>query len=438
MMNNIPLSEEQLRIVNSEDCNIIVAAGAGAGKTRVLTERVKRLLNNGVDATGIVVITFTNLAAEELQERLANTPNANKCFIGTIHSLANTLLSTKYNFSIYTQEIQDGYMKFLINHYAKYATYDDYETLMDAFKQMRFGLCKFETIVQTFKPEVLDELYILLNYNQVHDTLDYRDYPQDVTTMSRVNNVITFDELLQKCSEYFHNHDTHINYLFVDELQDIGYLEYDFLQELGAEHNFFIGDDYQAIYGFKGGDVQIFLSLLRDVGWSPYYLVENYRNGAIILQYANSIIKNAKDIIPKKSICKSGKIGSVDIANKSEFPKFLSRFTDGTYTDYKDWFILVRNNSELAKIAKMLEVRNIPYVTFRNSEVSKTEKDRLLSANAVKVLTIHMSKGSESKNVVLYGNFILNPTPKSNSEELKVFYVGITRTEEQLFIFNGK
>lgn len=437
-MNNIPLSKEQLRIVNSEDRNIIVAAGAGAGKTRVLTERVKRLLNSGVDATGIVVITFTNLAAEELQERLANTPNANRCFIGTIHSLANTLLSTKYNFSIYTQEIQDGYMKFLINHYAKYATYDDYETLMDAFKQMRFGLCKFETIVQTFKPEVLDELYILLNYNQVHDTLDYRDYPQDVTTMSRVNNVITFDELLQKCSEYFHNHDTHINYLFVDELQDVGYLEYDFLQELGAEHNFFIGDDYQAIYGFKGGDVQIFLSLLQDAGWSPYYLVENYRNGAIILQYANSIIKNAKDIIPKKSICKSGKIGSVDIANKSEFPKFLSGFTNGTYTDYKDWFILVRNNSELTKIAKMLEVRNIPYVTFRNSEVSKAEKDRLLGANAVKVLTIHMSKGSESKNVVLYGDFILNPTPKSKSEEIKVFYVGITRTEEQLFIFNGK
>ena len=437
-MNDIPLSGEQLRIVNSKDRNIIVAAGAGAGKTRVLTERVKRLLNSGADATGIVVITFTNLAAEELQERLANTPNANRCFIGTIHSLANTLLSTKYNFSIYTQEIQDGYMKFLINHYAKYATYDDYETLMEAFKQMRFGLCKFETIVQTFKPEVLDELYILLNYNQVHDTLDYRDYPQDVVTMSKVNNVITFDELIQKCSEYFHNHNTHINYLFVDELQDVGYLEYDFLKELGAEHNFFIGDDYQAIYGFKGGDVKIFLSLLQDAGWSPYYLVENYRNGAIILQYANSIIKNAKDIIPKKSICKSGKIGSVDIANKSEFPKFLSGFTNGTYTDYKDWFILVRNNSELTKIAKMLEVRNIPYVTFRNSEVSKAEKDRLLGANAVKVLTIHMSKGSESKNVVLYGDFILNPTPKSKSEEIKVFYVGITRTEEQLFIFNGK
>ena len=435
-MSDILLSDEQEKIVSSSAKNIIVAAGAGSGKTRVLTERVKRLLEKSVDPRGIVVITFTNLAASELHDRLNGVPNAERCFIGTIHSLASALLSTKYDFEIFNEQIQDTYIKFLLNHYARYATYDDYDTLMDAFRQLQSNLCKYDDIVRVFKPKVLDELLILLGYDQQHNLLDYKDYPQTVITMCKVNHVITFDELIEKCTEYFQYHNTHINYLFVDELQDIGYLEYDFLMKLEAANNFFIGDDYQAIYKFKGGDVGIFLSLLKNPDWSPYYLEDNYRNGSIILNFANGVINKASDIIHKNSICKSGRIGSVDIKRKSQFVSFLSTFTDGSITNYGDWFILTRSNRELNEVSEILKGQKIPYVTFKKSELTSEEKDILMSKNVIKVLTVHTSKGSESENVILYGHFPLNPTSRTKSEEIKVLYVGITRTKEKLIIFN--
>ena len=436
-MSDITLSPSQEQIVNSTARNIIVTAGAGSGKTRVLTERVKKLLQDGVDPRGVVVITFTNMAAEELQERLQGIPNADKCFIGTIHSLANAILSTRYEYTLYSEQIQNNYMKFLINRYAKYATYDDYDTLMDAYRQLHIGKCKYDDILRYFKPKVLDELYILLEYEQAHGTLDYRDYPQTVRTMSRVDNVITFDELIERCSKYFSQHNTHINYLFVDELQDVGTLEFNFLLELDAKYNFFIGDDYQAIYGFKGGDVQIFLSLLKDPDWTPYYLEDNYRNGAIILQYANSIICHAKDILSKKSVCKSGKLGSVDIQSTFEFSNFLSSLNKDN-TSYVDWFILTRSNADLDFVVTELTKQNVPVVSFKKSEITKAEKDEALSKNAVKVFTIHTAKGLESRNVALYGHFPLKPTMSTKSEEIKVFYVGITRAQEKLIIFNIK
>jgi DNA helicase-2/ATP-dependent DNA helicase PcrA len=115
--NLINLSEEQLSIVTSTANNIIVNAGAGAGKTRVLVERVKHLLKQGVNPTSIVVITFTNMAADELKERLAHIKGSSNCFVGTIHSYANmSLKRSGYQFEIFSEQHQDQFMnKFLVN-----------------------------------------------------------------------------------------------------------------------------------------------------------------------------------------------------------------------------------------------------------------------------------------------------------------------------------
>lgn len=432
------LDKEQQEIVNSPASNIIVAAGAGSGKTRVLTERVKRLLSEGVNPTSVVVITFTNMAAEELQERLLNVPNSEKCFIGTIHSLANKLLSsTEYTYDIFSQYYQDTYMKYLINHFAKYCSEVDYDNLVRMFKQVHMGNMDYEELVNSFPCKTLDELYILLGNNMQHDSLKYSDYPYDVMDLCQINNVITFDELLSKCSEYFTDNHTNIEYLFVDELQDIGYLEYEFLMDLNSPHNFFIGDDFQAIYGFKGGDVNIFLSLLKDPNWQSYYMVNNYRNSSVILNYANSIIKHADDIIPKNPVCKSNEVGRMQIRSKLELGSFLTAFPN-QYNSYKNWFVLTRTNKDLQLVCKQLESHNIPVITFKQSELSKAEKDDALQQNAIKLLTIHAAKGLEEDNVLLYGNFPLIPTARTKSEEIKVFYVGITRAKTNLLIFNGK
>lgn len=437
MMSEICLDDIQKQIVNSSAPNIIVAAGAGSGKTRVLTERVKRLLDEGINPQSVVVITFTNMAAEELQERLQEVPGSENCFIGTIHALANKLLSsTGYNFDIFSEYYQDVYMKFLIPKYAHYCTYEDYEVLNQMFKQVRLGLMDYENVVHSFPKKVLDELYILLGNNMQHGILNYEDYPYDVMTLCKTNNVITFDELIQKCSEYFKKHNTNIEYLFVDELQDVGYLEYDFLMDLNAMNNFFIGDDYQAIYGFKGGDVNIFLSLLNNPDWKSFYMTNNYRNSSIILNYANQIINRAGDIINKKTHCMSKEFGNLQIKQRSEIDKFLTTVLQKEQ-DLQNWFILVRTNKELNYMLEVLNTHKIPVVTFKQGDINKKQMDSALAQNAVKLLTIHTSKGLESDNVILYGNFPINSSNSIKSEEIKVFYVGITRARKNLIIFKG-
>lgn len=438
MSDTIHLDSVQQKIVDSKARNIIVAAGAGSGKTRVLTERVKRLLQEGVNPQSMVVITFTNMAAEELQERLQGVSDSDKCFIGTIHSLAKKLLSsTGYDFEIFSEYYQDTYMKFLIPKYAKYCTYEDYEKLKSMFKSVRLGELDYGDILYEFSNNTLDEMYILLGNNQQHNTLQYADYPYDVMTICKNNNVITFDELITKCTEYFKEHNTDIEYLFVDELQDVGCLEFDFLMDLNATNNFFIGDDYQAIYAFKGGDVDIFLSLLKSDDWESHYMTNNYRNSQEILDFANRIIRKASDIIPKKTQCMSDEPGDVQIKQKFELDKFLvNRLCN--VPDYKHWFVLVRTNKELNYLLKVLQSKGIPVVTFKQGDIDKKEMDSALEQNAVKLLTIHTSKGLEEDNVLLYGNFPVIPNSNTKSEEIKVFYVGITRARKNLIIFKGK
>lgn len=430
------LDKDQLEVVNSAANNIIVAAGAGSGKTRVLTERVKRLLQEGVNPRSMVIITFTNMAADELHERLKDVKGSDKCFIGTIHSFAKKVLTKSgYNFDIYSEYYQTEYMKYLIQKYAKYATFSDYLNLLAGSKEVSKGKMSENTLIYKFDNNVIDELYILLGNQPPHNKLNPRNYPLNVLQLCRVNNIITFNQLIKESTNYFEKSNTKIQYLFVDELQDIGYSEYNFLLELKSDNNFFIGDDYQSIYGFKGGDVGIFLSLLRNPEWKSFVLKNNYRNGSNILNVANSIISRADDILNKSSVCCSGRTGKVTVKSKVGLEYFLKTF-ESTNSSYGDWFFLTRTNKDIDKLSAMLKEYQIPFTCFKKSDLSKSQLDSAMKSDTVKLLTIHTSKGLESKNVLIYGNFPMTFKSNVKSEELKVFYVGMTRAQENLFIFN--
>ena len=290
----IKLSDIQREIVNSPSARIIVDAGSGSGKTRVLTERVRRILHDGVNPKSVVVITFTNMAATELYDRLSDIPESKNCFIGTIHSYANKLLKKSgYEFEIFSEYYQTKFMTDLLSnkstHY--YATLDDYMTFLKYDKLISSGRMSKPDLVSKFTDyKVYDELMCLLGRKK------NPTYSETVITLCKQYNVITFDELIELATQYFEDSNTHLEYLFVDELQDIGYLEYNFLLGLNADNYFVIGDDYQSIFGFKGGDVNIFLSLMKSPDWKAYYLIENYRTAKSILMYANTIINNANDM----------------------------------------------------------------------------------------------------------------------------------------------
>ena len=234
------LDKYQQEIVDSNEPRIIVEAGAGAGKTRTLTERVKRLLLDGIEPSNMVIITFTRMASEELKERLANVPGIGDCFVGTIHAFANKIFqNSDENYQLYSEEIENQFMTVLINLYSKHITMDKFFVYKDIMKKIDLGL----------KTEI--DLNASLSQNEIYEIevlmgkIKNENYLENIKTLCKKHNVITFDELLRKTTEYFKQINGKVEYLFVDEFQDIGKLERDFFKALNAENYFYVGDEKQ-------------------------------------------------------------------------------------------------------------------------------------------------------------------------------------------------
>ena len=247
------LDEYQQEIVNSNEPRIIVEAGAGSGKTYTLTERVKRLLLDGVEPSNMVIITFTRMAAEELKERLVNVPGIGDCFVGTIHSFANKIFqNSNETYKLYSDEIENQFMTVLINLYGKHITMDKFFIYKDIMKKIDLGLkTEFDLNASLTQNEIY-EIEVFLG------RIKNESYPQNIHTLCKKHNVITFDELLRKTTEYFKQINGKVEYLFVDEYQDIGKLERDFFKALNADNYFYVGDPRQAIYSFKRWQCIIF------------------------------------------------------------------------------------------------------------------------------------------------------------------------------------
>lgn len=421
------LDKNQQEIVDSNEPRIIVEAGAGSGKTRVLIERVKRLLKDGVEPSNMVCITFTNMAAEEMKERLVDVPGIGDCFIGTIHSFANKIFkNSNIEYKLFNEEIQDQFMNVLIALYGKFLTMPVYLKYKEYAKKVDMGLMEEEDIERFIDPNALYEIKVFLK--------NYRDknYPENMNILCKRHNVITFDELLERTTKYFKEIDGKVEYLFVDEFQDIGPLEKKFFQALNADNYFYVGDEKQALYAFKGGNVNFFLNLIKSPKWKTYYLKNNYRCGQAILELATRVIVQADDVISYESICKSGKVGNTIVDSKYKIDNYLK-----SITNYKDWFVLVRTNKDLVKLEAKMREFEIPYVSFRKGEMTLDQMRNCMAEDKVKLLTIHTSKGLESPNVLLWGNFPIRQKPYlRNNDELKVLYVGITRGIDQTIVLN--
>ena len=186
------------------------------------------------------------------------------------------------------------------------------------------------------------------------------------------------------------------------------------------------------IYAFKGSDVKYFTNLISNPNWKAYFLKNNYRSGRKIIDIATIVIKQASGIINFENICKSNNMGEVIVDVKSNLEYHLERITN-----FKDWFILVRRNKEIYEMEQKLNFLGIPFITFKRSELDLSQMREKLEENSVKLLTVHSSKGLESKNVLLYGNFPVRQKPYLiNSDERKVMYVGCTRAINKLIILN--
>jgi len=415
-------SKEQKLAIESKSKKILVIAGAGSGKTKVLTERIKRLIKEEkVPAHNIVAITFTNLAAEEMKERLKSVEGIGDAFIGTIHSFANKIYKTSgVNYKLLVPEVEQKIYHEVLSKrenkeklsFRKWMSFKDLKQKVEQGKESEFRLRDF------LKPSETNFLFNVVK--------------KEVKRIYKRDNIIDFEELLKHALEYFKKIGAKLEHLFVDEVQDIGNLEYEFIKTLNAENYFLVGDDFQSLYAFKGGNVNIFKTLAKDKEFDNYYLTKNFRCSKKIIDLGTKIISQlGTQVIHKEIVPHRSNEGFIKVHSKGDFETLLNLLSK----NYKDWFLLTRTNKEAYDLCNVLGM--IPHIFIRKADYSLSEIKTLLSMDKVKILTVHSSKGLESKKVILYGNFpIYAPNYIRNVDERKVMYVGITRAEDELHIFN--
>ena len=309
-----------------------------------------------------------------------------------------------------------------MNKFKKYPNlrYDKYLKYLDCVKLHNEGKIT-ESEMQRF----------LLPY----ENHDLRNAKEELEQICVQRNILNFDALLKETTEYYKSIGATIEHVLVDEFQDVGTNEFSFISNLKAENLFIVGDDWQSIYGFKGGNVSLFKTIVANGSFKVFKMGTNYRNCSQVSSVAKIVIDQVSDKLDKEVNTVSEKVGSVQFDNKSNLRLYLNKIKKEG--NFKDWFVLARSNKDVFAISDVLEELNIPYVGFKRGNISLEDMKELIKMDSIKLLTVHTSKGLESKNVLLYGNFPLRQKSfLKNTDERKIMYVGVTRAEENLIVLN--
>lgn len=365
------LNKEQEEAVNHTEGPCLVLAGAGSGKTRVLTQRIIKLIESGIRPQNILAITFTNKAAKEMKQRTEEKIGllANDIFIGTFHSFGLKIVRENYSTLGYERNInildRDD-AKTLIKRILKDNGYnvEDYD-----IKHIisRISSAKNEGI----SPVEYSKLY--LNDDGKVTSIVYSDYVK----LLKNNNSVDFDDLLIKPVELLkthkdilENYQDHFKYILVDEYQDTNTIQYDLCKLLASKYKniFIVGDINQSIYAWRNADYRNILKFKKDYkDCKVIRLEENYRSTNNILKAANSVIHNNKNNEHLKlwsSLDDGEKIDYIRCNDEKEEASFITKkIKELTKEGYKydDFAILYRTNAQSRVIEEAFINSNIPY-----------------------------------------------------------------------------
>src|SRR3954467_11798139 len=298
------LNPAQREAVLTTEGPLLVIAGAGSGKTRVLTHRVEPLLaTQGVKPNEILAITFTNKAAGEMRERLTRMlgPVARAIWILTFHSACGRILRSeaqrlgyRSNFSIYDQADQVRLVKQCLEELErdpKRFTPRGVHSVISREKNNLVGPGEFRERVSSFYDQTVADVYELYQRKLfASNAVDFDDL-----LYLTVDVLERFPEARERWRKAF-------RYVLVDEYQDTNHAQYKFLQVLAAKHGnvFAVGDPDQSIYAFRGADIRNVLEFERDFpGAKTIQLEQNYRSTNSILEAANAVISNNRERKPK-------------------------------------------------------------------------------------------------------------------------------------------
>jgi DNA helicase-2/ATP-dependent DNA helicase PcrA len=376
------LNEPQREAVEHINGPIMIVAGAGSGKTKVLTTRIAHLMNQGVDAFNILALTFTNKAAAEMKERIGHilgNSEARNLYIGTFHSVFARILraeATKIgypsNFTIYDTDDAKSVVKGIINemnlddkHYKPGFVYNRISAaknaLIDAAGYKADSFIQQED-ARTNRPLIGEIFQRYSNRCFKNGAMDFDDL------------LMKMHMLLKQVPEVLARYQHKFKYVLVDEYQDTNEAQYQIIRMLGAVHENIcvVGDDAQSIYSFRGATVKNILQFQDDYeDVRIIKLEQNYRSTQSILNVANQIISNNKNQIPKSlwtSNEEGEKIKLVRTITDNDEGKFVAdAITEQKLRNHyhnSDFAILYRTNAQSRSFEESLRKMNIPYKLY--------------------------------------------------------------------------
>lgn len=380
------LNSEQQRAVLHDQGSLLVLAGAGSGKTKVLISRIANLIQNGVKPREILAVTFTNKAAKEMKERLApilGEETVKYMWVGTFHSICGRILRQDIenytfpsgkkldkNFTIYDE--QDSLA--VIKNSLKKLNLDDkiyapklVKTIISNSKNKMQDANLFATFARDFKSQNIANVFL--------------DYENSLAN----NNAIDFDDMLlitvklletnKEVREYYHSRFKHI---LVDEFQDTNKAQYNLinllytnlLQDYENDNRSLcvVGDVDQSIYSWRGADFRIILNFQKDFRNSTLIKLEqNYRSTSNILSAANSVIENNEDRIDKTLFSKKGegeKLHYFEAQDETDEANFIAETIKSLGDDYNRVAVLYRTNAQSRAIEEACIAYSIPYKIY--------------------------------------------------------------------------
>ncbi|SDL22058.1 ATP-dependent helicase [Kriegella aquimaris] len=373
------LNEAQKAPVLHKDGPLMVIAGAGSGKTRVLTYRIAHLMAQGVDSFNILALTFTNKAAREMKKRIADivgSTEAKNLWMGTFHSVFAKLLrfdgdklGYPSNFTIYDTQDSQRLIASIIKEMGLDKDIYKYKQVQNRISSYKNSLITVKAYMKN--PELVEADAMAKRPRMGDIYQNYVDRCFKAGAMDFDDLLLRTNELLNRFPEVLMKYQDRFRYILVDEYQDTNHSQYLIVKALADRyHNIcVVGDDAQSIYSFRGANISNILNFQRDYeNVGMYRLEQNYRSTKNIVNAANSIIEKNKNQL-EKVVWTDNDEGAPIKIHRSVTDAEEGRFVAGSIFENRmqlqmpnnNFAVLYRTNSQSRAIEDALRKRDIPY-----------------------------------------------------------------------------
>ncbi|MDX9891576.1 MAG: 3'-5' exonuclease [Bacteroidales bacterium] len=376
------LNEPQRKAVVHTEGPVMVIAGAGSGKTRVLTYRIAYMLSEGKNPYQILALTFTNKAATEMKERifeLVGEASAKAVMMGTFHSVFYKILRVEgeklgysRNLTVYDTDDSKSLLKSIIKEMNLDPKVYAAGHVLNRISGAKSNLLSHEDYINNPEIFAVDQESGKPHIGEIFSRYNLRLKKSDAMDFDDL--LYYMNVLLRDFPEMLHKYQNRYQYILVDEYQDTNFAQYLIIKKLSASHHniCIVGDDAQSIYSFRGANIQNILNFKRDYPEATIIKLEqNYRSSQNIVNAANAVIKCNKDQLYKEVWTENEEGNKINIFQTNSDSE-EAQLVANTIFEYKQNFhvnnnqfaILYRTNAQSRALEEALIKRNIPYIIY--------------------------------------------------------------------------